>query len=229
MPFFRKVLFFWPETALRRQTPRATARIAAQAAQNNPVWHGARRLFEPMAQADFFAPFSGATASWRFCSRAVSALRLPGTLAAVTHRKSNRPFSPAKQNAAKPPARRIFRRTFRPPGKIRLKPTKPDACRQAGAALVPARRRSPAGTGPQYGQVLYAASSVRKRASAFGHILRLFGPAEDGTHAAPNAAAKNAGLVFAPFVCARGVQRNRAENSRPERAASEDDTRKRRN
>ena len=149
------------------------------------------RFSEPMAQADFFAPFSGATASWRFCSRAVSALRLPGTLAAGTHRKSNRPFTPAKQNAAKPPARRIFRRTFRPPGKIRLKPTKPDACRQAepppplrlrrplsdgnlGAELVASRRRSPAGTGPQYGQVLYAASSVRKRASAFGHILRLF-------------------------------------------------------
>lgn len=64
----------------------------------------------------------------------VSALRLSGTLAAGTHRKSNRPFTPAKQNAAKPPARRIFRRTFRPPGKIRLKPTKPDACRQAEPA-----------------------------------------------------------------------------------------------
>ena len=75
------------------------------------------------------------------------------------------------------------------------------------------RRRTPAGTGPQYGQVLYAASSVRKRASAFGHILRLFGPAEDGTRAAPNAAAKNAGPVFAPLVCARGAQRNRVKTA----------------
>ena len=163
-----------------------------------------------MAQADFFAPFSGATASWRFCSRAVSALRLPGTLAAGTHRKSNRPFTPAKQNAAKPPARRIFRRTFRPPGKIRLKPTKPDACRQAepadrhplksagrrprprqpsrpAAPATPAAFRRqprsracaraaapPAGTGPQYGQVLYAASlrpQARVRFRAYSPIV----------------------------------------------------------
>ena len=158
MPFFRKVLFFWPETALRRRTPRATARIAAQAAQSSPVWHGVRRLSESMAHADFFAPFPAPPQPALLQPR-VSALRLSGTLAAVTHRKSNRPFTPAKQNAAKPPARRIFRRAFRPPGKIRLKPTKPDACRQAepspplrlrrplsdgnpGAALVASRRRS---------------------------------------------------------------------------------------
>lgn len=59
----------------------------------------------------------------------------------------------------------------RPP---RLRLRRPLSDGNPGAALVASRRRSPAGTGPQYGQVLYAASSVRKRASAFGHILRLF-------------------------------------------------------